>query len=69
MNYGQRINFSVNQDDAKVVVDLPFSNGDWATSEPVTLMLTEGENTLRLWRDYPPQYGIAINEIQLEFSP
>lgn len=69
VNYGQRINFSVNQDDAKVVVDLPFSNGDWATSEPVTLMLTEGENTLRLWRDYPPQYGIAINEIQLEFSP
>ena len=44
---------------------MPFTAGDWQESEPVTLDLEQGENTLRFWRDQPPQYGLAIQVFTL----
>jgi hypothetical protein len=41
-------------------MEMPFTVGSWQESQPVTLTLEEGENTLRFWRDQPPQYGLAI---------
>ncbi|HUT12258.1 MAG TPA: hypothetical protein VMY42_17300 [Thermoguttaceae bacterium] len=39
--------------------------GRWQESEPVTLTLEEGENTLRFSRSNPPQYGMAIKDFTL----
>ncbi len=63
--YEQRLNVAVNDDQSKAVIEMPFTLGQWQESEPVTLTLEEGENTLRFWRDQPPQYGLAIEEFTL----
>ena len=44
---------------------MPFTEGSWQTSEPVTVTLKEGDNTLRFWRNNPPQYGLAIKDFTL----
>jgi hypothetical protein len=44
---------------------MPFTLGQWQESQPVTLTLDEGENTLRFWRNKPPQYGLAIKDFTL----
>jgi formylglycine-generating enzyme required for sulfatase activity len=64
-NYGQRLNVSVNDEESAVVMEMPFTVGKWQLSEPVKLTLDEGENTLRFWRDQPPQYGMAIKNFTL----
>lgn len=64
-NYDQRLNVSVNGTDSETVMEMPFTVGDWHDSGPVTVTLNEGENTLRFWRDQPPQYGLAIKEFAL----
>ena len=62
-NYNQRINVSVNESD--VIMEMPFTAGNWQDSEPVTLTLVEGENMLQFWRNNPPQYGLAIKNFTL----
>ncbi len=62
-NYGQRLNLAV--DDSQVAIEMPFTVGKWQNSEPVTLSLKAGENTLRFWRDQPPQYGMAVKDFTL----
>jgi len=62
----QRLNVAVNESKSKAVIELPFTLGKWQDSKPVTLELEAGENTLRLWRDQPPQYGVAIKEFSLK---
>jgi len=64
--YAQRLNVAVNDAQSKTVIELPFALGQWQESEPVTLTLEEGENTLRFWRDQPPQYGMAVKEFTLK---
>lgn len=64
--YHQRLNVAVNDSKSKTVIELPFTVGKWQDSKPVTLELEAGENTLRLWRDQPPQYGVAIKEFSLK---
>jgi formylglycine-generating enzyme required for sulfatase activity len=64
-NYDQRLNVSVNDVDSAIVMEMPFTNGSWQDSRPVLLTLEEGENTLRFWRDEPPQYGLAIKNFTL----
>jgi formylglycine-generating enzyme required for sulfatase activity len=59
-NYDQRLNVSVNDADSEIVMEMPFTVGNWQDSKPVTLTLEEGENTLRFWRNQPPQYGLAV---------
>lgn len=63
--YDQRLNVAVNDADSKTTIEMPFTLGQWQQSEPITLTLEEGENTVRLWRDQPPQYGVAIKEFTL----
>lgn len=64
-NYDQRLNVSVGKADSEMVMNMPFTLGKWQESEPVILNLKQGENTLRLWRDQPPQYGMAIRDFTL----
>ena len=64
-NYNQRINVSVNGANSETTMEMPFTVGNWQRSEPVTLTLEEGENTLRFSRNKPPQYGLAIKEFTL----
>jgi hypothetical protein len=44
---------------------LPFTVGTWQDSKPVTVALNAGEDTLRFWRNRPPQYGLGVNEFTL----
>lgn len=60
---GQRLNIAVN--DSENTIDLPFTLGSWQESEPVTLTLKAGENTIRFWRNQPPQYGLAVKSFTL----
>jgi formylglycine-generating enzyme required for sulfatase activity len=64
-NYDQRLKISTNDTDSEIIFEMPFTVGNWQDSKPVTLMLQEGENTLRFWRDQPPQYGLAIKHFTL----
>lgn len=66
VKYEQRLNVSVNDDEPGVAMGIPFTVGSWQESEPVTLTLQKGENTLRFWRDQPPQHGMAIKSFTLK---
>ncbi|MCX6879423.1 MAG: SUMF1/EgtB/PvdO family nonheme iron enzyme [Verrucomicrobia bacterium] len=65
-NYHQKINVSANGDGAEVSMVLPFTCGQWKDSEPVTLTLKQGENTLQFSRTDPPQAGIAVKSFTLK---
>ena len=64
-NYGQRLCVSTNDSSEEIVMEMPFTEGNWKTADPVEVNLKEGENTLRFWRNQPPQYGLAIKEFTL----
>jgi len=64
-NSDQRLIVAVNDADAEVVMEMPFTVGTWQNSTPVTVTLKEGENTLRFWRNRPPQSGLAIKDFTL----
>jgi formylglycine-generating enzyme required for sulfatase activity len=64
-NYDQRINVAANDSATETTLTMPFTKGSWQESQPVTLTLSEGPNTLRFWRDNPPQYGLAIKSFIL----
>jgi hypothetical protein len=66
VKYEQRLNVSVNEVESEVAMGIPFTVGSWQESEPVTLTLQKGENTLRFWRDQPPQHGMAIKSFTLK---
>jgi formylglycine-generating enzyme required for sulfatase activity len=65
-NYDQRLNVSVGDADSEITMDMPFTLGKWQESEPVTLTLKKGENTLRFSRNKPPQYGLAVKSFALK---
>jgi len=64
-NYDQRLNVSVNDAVSEIIMEMPFTAGNWRNSNPVTVNLEAGENILQFWRDQPPQYGLAIKEFTL----
>ena len=64
-NYDQRLNVKVNDNADELVMGMPFTEGDWKESDPIMLMLKEGENTLQFSRNQPPQYGIAVKDFTL----
>ena len=65
-NYNQRLCVSMNDSKSEeIVMEMPFTVGKWQNSEPVTVDLKKGENTLRFWRNQPPQYGLAIKGFTL----
>lgn len=65
-NYEQRLNVAVNDGGSAGTLEMPFTLGGWQVCEPVILTLEKGKNTLRFWRDHPPQYGLAIKGFTLE---
>jgi len=65
-NYNQTINVSANGEGADVSMAIPFTCGQWKDSEPVTLTLKQGENTLQFSRINPPQAGIAVKSFTLK---
>lgn len=65
-NDDQRLNVSANGDGSSAsAMPLPFTNGVWQKSSSLTVSLKQGENTIRFWRDNPPQYGVAIKDFTL----
>ena len=69
-NDKQRLNVAVNgeKDHQARLLELPFTNGGWQSAPAdtkLTIPLNEGENTIRFWRDNPPQYGVAIRSFTL----
>ncbi|MEZ5301996.1 MAG: SUMF1/EgtB/PvdO family nonheme iron enzyme [Verrucomicrobiales bacterium] len=64
-NYDQRINVAANGGEM-AVIGLPFTEGSWGASAPVTLALKQGVNVLRFERDNPPQYGVAVRAFTLK---
>ena len=65
VNYDQWLKVSANEE-SEVAMPMPFTEGEWQNSKPVTVPLVKGENTLRFWRDAPPQKGVAVKKFTLE---
>jgi formylglycine-generating enzyme required for sulfatase activity len=65
VNYDQSLKVSANGGDV-VVMTMPYTCGSWKECDPVTLSLSQGENTLQFYRDTPPQYGVAIKSFSLK---
>ena len=65
VNYDQWLKVSANEG-SEVAMPMPFTEGEWQNSMPVTVTLMKGENTLRFWRDAPPQKGVAVKKFTLE---
>jgi len=65
-NVEQSLQLAVNGGESVINVELPFTIGAWGDSEPVTLDLKQGENSLHFWRDKAPQYGVAIKSFTLK---
>ena len=63
---GQRLNVAAGDAGSPVVMEMPFTLGQWQESKPVTLTLAKGENTLRFSRNKPPQYGMAVKGFTLK---
>ena len=65
-NYDQRINVAANDTETGTIMPMPFTEGSWQETQPVTLTLKEGANVLRFSRNNPPQYGLAIRSFALK---
>lgn len=65
-NYHQTLQLAVNDASTTATLKLPFTLGKWDQSEPVTLTLKQGKNTLHFWRDQAPQSGVAVKEFTLK---
>ena len=65
-NVEQSLQLAVNGADTPTTIVLPFTIGSWAVSQPVTITLKQGSNTLHFWRDKAPQYGVALKEFTLK---
>jgi len=65
-NYEQKMMVAANDDESGVSMTMPFTCGNWQNSEPVTLTLKSGKNTLRFWRTNAPQQGVAVKSFELK---
>lgn len=65
VNFDQRLVVAVGESETETVKKMPFTDGSWQTTDPISLDLEEGENTIRMWRNEPPQYGLAVKEFTL----
>jgi len=64
-NTDQNIQVSPNQG-PETTLNMPFTLGKWGSTDPVTLSLKEGKNTLRFSRAQAPQYGVALKSFTLQ---
>ena len=68
-NYDQLLYVSANDAKSEITMEMPFTLGSWQESLPVTINLEGGMNTLRFWRDKPPQRGISVKSFTLKPVP
>jgi len=66
MNYDQTLDVATQASADMVRMTLPFTKGMWQDSEPVIVILQQGENTLAFSRRDPPQYGVALKSFTLK---
>ena len=64
VNYGQHLMVSVNGGEP-ANIDLPYTSGGWAQTEPLRVELRQGNNTLEFHRIDAPQKGIAVKSYTL----
>ena len=64
VNYGQHLMVSVNGGEP-INIDLPYTSGGWAQTEPLRVELRQGNNTLEFHRIDAPQKGIAVKSYTL----
>ena len=64
-NYDQKLVVSANGTGVEKTMMMPFTKGSWQQSEPVSVALNAGANTLDFLRRDPPQYGLAIKSFNL----
>lgn len=57
INRSQSLQLSLNGADSVIDMPLPFTLGTWQESEPVTLILKKGKNTLSFTRNLPDDYA------------
>ncbi len=65
-NVNQSLQLAVNGASSPTTIKLPFTMGEWADSETITVSLKEGTNTLHFWRDQAPQDGVAVKSFNLK---
>jgi formylglycine-generating enzyme required for sulfatase activity len=65
-NVEQSLQLAINGAETQTTIALPFTIGAWTESEPVTVTLKQGANTLHFWRDQAPQYGVAVKSFNLK---
>lgn len=65
-NVKQSLQLAVNDASSPTSTELPFTIGMWGESEPVSVTLKQGTNTLHFWRDKAPQYGVALQSFTLK---
>lgn len=65
-NVNQTIQLAANGAESATTIELPSTIGTWGQSEPVTLTLKAGKNTLHFWRDQAPQSGMAMKTLTLK---
>jgi hypothetical protein len=53
VNYNQNFRISVNGGESEAKVMSPYTAGKWQDTDPVTIALKKGENTLLLTRSSP----------------
>lgn len=64
-NYDQHLKIIANEAEP-TEMSFPFTEGNWQESKAITLTLKKGKNVLSFFRDFPPQYGIAIKSFALK---
>jgi Sulfatase-modifying factor enzyme 1 len=65
-NVNQSLQLAVNGAASPATIQLPFTMGKWADSEPITVTLKAGTNSLHFWRDQAPQDGVAVKSFTLK---
>ncbi len=64
-SWKQSLEVTVNDANESRQLPLPFTLGQWETSEPVLIHLAKGKNTLRFSRQHPKLKGVSIKAFTL----
>ena len=68
VNFNQGLHVSINGGESEAAVDAPFTYGKWQDTEPVTLSLKEGRNTLKFTRRNPGSPQLHEGKETLHFQ-
>lgn len=60
INRSQSLQLRVNAKDEPIDLPLPYTVGRWEDSQPITISLAEGKNTLSFTRSVPEEFGKRV---------